>query len=78
VEHPVVDAVAHAGTPPAQMDPMAAVRIANDLAYEIGSAPVPGIPGEPVDEDLVERLGMTARLPRWRELAAEELARSAT
>lgn len=70
----VVEAVAHhhdpAVVPGATLDAVSAVHIADALAHEVhveaGDQSSPGL----LDLELLGRLGLTARLDRWRELAA--------
>jgi putative nucleotidyltransferase with HDIG domain len=75
--HAVVEAVAHHHAPDrvavAELDPVLAVHLANQLANEAGSSACAGVPGEPVDERLIAQLGLTHHLPGWRAIAADEL-----
>jgi len=79
----VVEAVAHhhdpQSVPGLELDPVAAVHIADALAHELeptaDGAPPPGT----LDEELLDRLGLAPRQNLWRHLAARsasQLSRS--
>jgi putative nucleotidyltransferase with HDIG domain len=74
--HAVVEAVAHHHAParvePSGLDPVVAVHVADHLARELFPATSAAPP--PLDEELLERLGLLDRLDEWRALAAAAVA----
>jgi HD-like signal output (HDOD) protein/CheY-like chemotaxis protein len=62
------------------MDVVAAVHIASALADEIcpTDAKISVGPGVKLDEEFVEKLGLTKKIPEWRELAKRELSSART
>jgi HD-like signal output (HDOD) protein len=74
--HTVVEAVAHHHAPEragGSFDVATAVYVANRLVREAGACGAGASPGEPLDEELLTRLGVHDRLPEWRRMAAEKM-----
>lgn len=71
--HAIVEAVAHHHAPSrlesSDLDPVAAVHIANALVNAHEHDPAP----EPLDPDYLARLGVTDRLDAWETLVADHL-----
>jgi HD-like signal output (HDOD) protein len=74
--YPVVEAVANHHAPKRvtatrRVDVLAAVHIADGLAHEHVAGPTPQVPLDPA---YLESVGVTAELPKWRSLVAEQAA----
>jgi HD-like signal output (HDOD) protein len=80
--HTVTEGVAGHNDPRWQdlpFDAVAAVYVANVLVEELETELLPDpLPGAALDLDYIERAGLTARVPHWRELAARQYHHSAT
>ncbi len=76
--YPVVEAVAHHHWPArveglSEFGVLVAVHVADALARECDGTPSEG--RSPLDEELLERLGVHGELSEWRAIAAEEAGR---
>ncbi len=79
----IVDAVAHQHAPqrsnPTGLEPVCALHVASALAGEVAPAPAGHLSLAPrLDTALLARLELTAELPAWRQIAAEEADRPST
>ena len=79
IENPIIEAIAFHHCPSrsvsSQMGLLAAVHVANALAHEEDSADDPQ--GElPYDEDYLDRLGVSDRIPEWRQVCIADAERN--
>jgi len=74
--HTIVEAVAHhhdpRRVPGIGLDCITGLHVANQLAHEYGSGALADVSAEPLDERLLQEIGVHDRLPAWRAIAAEE------
>ncbi|MGA9884830.1 MAG: response regulator [Candidatus Acidiferrales bacterium] len=71
--YPVVEAVAHhhhpERVPQHKLDMITVVYLTNLLAHENSGDPGPGSAYQPIDQNIIEAIGMAGQLPEWRQLA---------
>ncbi|MGH9686019.1 MAG: HDOD domain-containing protein [Candidatus Acidiferrales bacterium] len=71
--YPVVEAVAHhhhpERVPQHKLDMITVVYLSNLLAHENSGEPSPGSAYQPIDQNILEAIGMADQLPEWRQLA---------
>jgi HD-like signal output (HDOD) protein len=74
----VTEAVAHHHEAPPAGEPfneISATYVANILVEELEAELIPGaLPASTLDESYLERSGLAARVPSWRELARRHVA----